>query len=510
MSRAVEAAREVVERLLGLGAAEAVLAPGSRSGPLALALHAADAQGLIRLHVRVDEREAGFLALGLAKGSGRPVPVVTTSGTAVANLHPAMLEARHARVPVIAITADRPGQLRGTGANQTTEQRGIFPGIRFVEAAAELAGLDAPQHLNLELDEPLVEAVEWDFSRGPFEGARSSRRLRDRVRLGPGPLMVVVAGDGAAEGDPHPERWGYPVFAEPSSGLRDENAIAAYRLLLGGHPLAERIERVVCLGHPTLSRPVSGLLARADLDIVHVGDKSTFPGEAAHVRFVESVEVTGTGDPAWLAAWRRADRRARAAIRAQASDPLRLAATVWQAAAGGTLVVGSSSVVRDLDLIAAGAPPARVIANRGLAGIDGMLSTAIGAALAAGRPAFALVGDLTFCHGANGLLIGPGEPRPDLTIVVASDDGGAIFSLLEQGDPAYADAFERIYATPTGTDLAALCRAHGVPHRRVAVADLPAALDRPRGLSVVEVPLDRRTRRSDARRLAAAVRETYP
>ncbi len=166
---AVGVARRLVNALLGWKVTDAVLAPGSRSGPLALAFAAADEQGLIRLHVRVDEREAGFLALGLAKASHRLVPVITTSGTAVANLHPAMLEAKHANVPVLAVTADRPARLRGTGANQTTDQREIFPGIPFIDRVKQLDG--GPAHLNLELDEPLIEPIDWDFQ------PRGRRRL---------------------------------------------------------------------------------------------------------------------------------------------------------------------------------------------------------------------------------------------------------------------------------------------------------------------------------------------
>lgn len=507
---AVEAARHLVERLLGLGATEAVLAPGSRSGPLALALHAADAQGLLRLHVRVDEREAGFLALGMSKATGRLVPVVTTSGTAVANLHPAMLEAWHTGARVVAVTADRPARMRGTGANQTTDQRQIFPRVRFVDSVAGLTSGSGPVHLNLELDEPLVEQVAWTFHAEQVASPQAMPAPGERLTAGP--RTVVVAGDGAGPAARRiADAGGWPLLAEPSSGVRDERAIGAYRLLLASHPLAERIERVVSCGHPTLSRPVTGLLLRDDVEVVHVGGPHTFPGPAGtNVRFVEWVDVDEADDTDWFDAWGEADRVARSAIDTLAPPAHRLAEAVWQASAGGVLVVGSSSVVRDLDLVAPGPAPDVVVANRGLAGIDGTVSTAVGVALATARPTTALMGDLTFLHGANGLLIGPHEPRPDLRVVVASDDGGAIFSLLEQGDAAYAPSFERIYGTPTGTDLAALCRAHGVGHEIVAVDDLASALATPpAGLWVVEVPLDRTTRRADATAVAAAVRAAF-
>lgn len=513
-----ETARRLVRGLHQFGVREAVLAPGSRSGPLALALAAADAEGLLRLHVRIDEREAAFLALGMAKASHRPVPVVTTSGTAVANLHPAMLEALHARVQLIAITADRPGRLRDTGANQTTDQRAIFPGVRFVDDPSDLISLmarDRPGHLNLELDEPLLEPVTTPVDVGPaatYEHGSSTRRPLD---LPQGPRTVVVAGDDARQ----PARIlardaGWPLLAEPSSGSRNGEALVAYRLLLQHSPLADRVERVVSFGHATLSRPVTRLLARTDIPIIHVGDQSTFPVPAGpNVTFTSAVMSPEPGDATWLADWLAADETATTAIDGLISGtPYEVAQAVNEGVPPeGLLFVGSSSPVRDLDLVARPYTVGErrlIIANRGLAGIDGVLSTAIGAALA--RPssrAIAYVGDLTFLHGSNGLLIGPGEPRPDLTIVVASDDGGSIFSTLEQGAPEYAPSFERVFATPTGADIGALCAGYGVVHRLLSPGELPAALaEDVAGIRVLEVPVDRTGRRDLDARIAAAVR----
>lgn len=508
--RAVEVAQRLVGLLLGRGVTDVVLSPGSRSGPLALALYAADRQRLMRLHVRVDEREAAFLALGLAKASQRPVPVVTTSGTAVANLHPAMLEALHARVPVLAVTADRPGRLRGTGANQTTDQRAIFPRVPYADDLDQLSRVwsQGPAHLNLELDEPLVEPISWEFAP---EARQVDVAPRVLTRLPAGPGTVVVAGDDSGpQAAELAERAGWPLLADPSSGARfGPNALTAYRLLLAQESLVDAVERVVSFGHATLSRPVTRLLSRTDVDIVHVGDQTTFPGPAtANVRFVEGVEAEAADDAAWLAAWQEADERVVAAL--PDAPVFDVARAVWEAVGDdGLLYVGSSNPVRDLDLVARPASGDRlVLANRGLAGIDGVPASAIGAALARPeRRALAYLGDLTFLHGSNGLLIGPSEPRPDLTIVVASDDGGSIFSTLEQGAPEYADAFERVYATPTGADLAALCAGYRVPHRRVAPADVAAALAEPgEGVSVLEVPLPRHDRRALAEACARAAR----
>lgn len=520
-------ARDVVVRLLSMGVTDVVVAPGSRSGPLARALVAADGQQLIRLHVRVDEREAAFLALGMAKVSRRATPVVTTSGTAAANLHPAMLEALHAHVPLVAITADRPGRLRGTGANQTTIQPGIFPGIGTVADIDDIdVAVSTPQHLNLELDEPLTEPVAWDF---PTDAVLepSDADPPPATRLEPGPRTVVVAGDAqsrwsgpqarllAAEAD-------WPLFAEPSSGARTGSALTSYRLLLSHRALADRIERVVSFGHPTLSRAVTSLLSR-DVEIVHVGDQRSFPVPVgANVTFVEAVEYAGgtreTDDAGWLADWQKADAAVTGAVAAladawPAAEPLRVARDVWEAVTpNGLLVVGSSNPIRDLDLIGRPFAPGqkrKVIANRGLAGIDGVVSTAVGAALA--RPssrALAFMGDLTFLHGSNGLMMGATEPRPDLTIVIANDDGGGIFSVLEQGAPEFADSFERVFGTPVGANLAQLSASFGVSHERVSPGNVAEALATPRsGVHVLEVPIPRDSRRELSDRLTAIAAE---
>jgi 2-succinyl-5-enolpyruvyl-6-hydroxy-3-cyclohexene-1-carboxylate synthase len=512
---ATATAQELIRALLAKSVTDAVLSPGSRSGPLALALAAADGQGLVRLHVRIDEREAGFLALGIAKASRRLVPVVTTSGTAVANLHPAMLEAKHAGVPVLAVTADRPARLRATGANQTTDQREIFPGIPFVDRVNAITG--GPAHLNLELDEPLVEPIDWELtterSGTPFGWSEEMRT----EHLAPGPRTVVVAGDDSRQWARRTaEDHGWPLLAEPSSGSRNGEALVAYRMLLAHSPLADQIQRVVSFGHATLSRPVTQLLSRTDLEIFHVGDQSTYPVPAGpNVQFVSTETVdSAPDDGSWLAAWRDADATAVAAIDAEldGTTPYDVARSINAAVPPeGLLFVGSSSPIRDLDLMARPYPVGErrlIIANRGLAGIDGVLSSAIGAALArTSSRSIAYVGDLTFLHGSNGLLIGPGEPRPDLTIVVANDDGGSIFSTLEQGAPEYAATFERVYATPTGADIAALCTAYGVPHRRVEPTDLAAALEEQvTGIRVLEVPVDRAGRRELTARIGAAVR----
>jgi 2-succinyl-5-enolpyruvyl-6-hydroxy-3-cyclohexene-1-carboxylate synthase len=585
---APQAARLLVQELAAHGVRDVVLAPGSRSAPLAYALAEAalpDADRpagapALRLHVRVDERSAGFLALGLARaatvdGEPRPVAVVTTSGTAVANLHPAVLEAHHAGVPLLLLTADRPHELRGTGANQTTVQPGIFgpatrleadvpapagrPGedrdLRHLVSRAVAAALGSrtgdpgPVHLDLAYREPLVPGAEpW-----PSAGATTPPgrvvvvpRATGDVPAGDGPAghdvparadlpgpVVVVAGDGAG---PDARRLavaaGWPLLAEPSSGARGgPEAPAAYRMLLGDTALGGRVRSVVLLGRPTLSRPVSALLARDDVDLTVVAPLgSGWPdaGRAADrvLPAVPAAWLTGPADdPAWLAAWQRADAAAGRALdglldAGPADPPTRstppltgpraVRAVADACLPSDVLVVGSSNPVRDLDLVARWSEPPVVLANRGLAGIDGMVSTAAGVALGLPRRRVrALLGDLTFLHDAGGLLRLTTEPEVDLQLVVLNDAGGSIFATLEHGAPERARTFERVFGTPHAVDVAALCAGYGVRHVRVSdVPALAAALAAPGpGTSVVEVRVDRADRRGLGERLAAAVRD---
>lgn len=529
MNPSTALARSVVTALRGAGVREAVLSPGSRNAPLSFALHDAARAGGLRLHTRIDERTAGFVALGLGKVAGRPAAVVCTSGTAVANLLPAVVEASHAGVPLVVVTGDRPARLRGTGANQTTDQVGIFGEFAptLDVAAADLDELLAflrthgearPVHLNVQLDDPLLpDDGGWDGGDVPEPAVTLAGPAAERLVLAPGPRTVVVAGDDA--GPPArvlAEKAGWPLLAEPSSGCRTGDAVVrTYRLLLGGE-LGSRIERVVVFGHPTLSRPVSRLLARDDVEVVSARPRGRWPGRPFPVaREADQVDVDGADDRDWLEAWREADRAtSRDLDRLLAAEPdltpHEVAGAVSRALPRrGLLVVGASNPIRDLDLMVARYEVGgrrKVIANRGLAGIDGTVSTAIGAAL--GRPqssrALALMGDVTFLHDTTGLFLGPREQRPDLTIVVVNDDGGSIFATLEQGAPEHADRFDTLFGTPHGVDLASLCAAARVPHLRVgSLPELEQALAMPNGgIEVVEA----RVRRDNRRELDEKIR----
>jgi len=514
----------LVNQLVERGLTHAVLCPGSRNAPLSFAL-AADER--IALHTRIDERTAAFLALGIAKGSHRPAAVVTTSGTAAANLHPAVLEAAHAGVPLVAVTADRPARLRGTGANQTTDQTRLYgDAASFVDLtsptddALDAAWLpDGPIHLNCQFDDPLLPEPDsperTDPSHPRVEGPNAPdypwRRFEgvEPVQLDPGPRTVVIAGDDA--GPPArtlAEKARWPLLAEPSSGSRTgANPIRTYRLLLGTE-LGERVERAIVFGHPTLSRPVAELLSRPDVEVVSVRAQGRWPDRPFPVSAEHDAVSSEPGDQGWLSEWWQADRvlsnRVDAFVAEQPGLTPYDVASVVNAAnpPGGLLFVGASNPIRDLDLMATAHPVGErrmVLANRGLAGIDGTLSSAIGAAL--GRPhssrAIAYVGDVTFLHDCNALVLGPREARPDLTIVVANDDGGSIFATLEQGGPEHAGSYELLFGTPHGVDLSSVCSSTRTPHWRVSDrTELEHALASPNGgIEVIEALIRRDNRR---------------
>jgi 2-succinyl-5-enolpyruvyl-6-hydroxy-3-cyclohexene-1-carboxylate synthase len=538
VGNATACARVIIEEMIARGVRDVVLAPGSRSAPLAYECFEADRIGLLRLHVRVDERTAAFLALGLAKGSGAPAAVLTTSGTATANLHPAVLEAWHAHVPLIVITASRPRALVNTGSNQTADQDQLFG--RHVRAYAGLADevldhrtwrfemtrimtaatglrsrMPGPVQLNVEFSEPLLPAESAWPPPAPELVITASQNPAEPRALPDGAQTLIIAGDcppetGAAIAE-LAEQVQVPLMAEPSSNARRGGAaLSTYRLLLSS-TLAEEIERVVVFGRPTLSRPVSRLLARDDLELVVVSAYADWidPGRAASL-VTDAVRLP-LGDRDWFEVWRNADRTVRERLDALlGTQPYftgpALAATVWSSlGADDVLFAGSSSPVRDLDLAPIKPASPLVYANRGLSGIDGNVSTAAGIALALDRPTHALLGDLTTLHDATGLIIGSSEPRPDLRLVVANDDGGSLFATLEQGEPAHMGAFERLFGTPQGVHFEALAAAAGIGYRQAETADELAEIlaEPPAGVALVEAVIDRARRRTLDREITA-------
>ncbi|MFB7250193.1 2-succinyl-5-enolpyruvyl-6-hydroxy-3-cyclohexene-1-carboxylic-acid synthase [Microbacterium sp. NPDC056234] len=561
-SPATQAAASLIASIVAHGVRDVVLSPGSRSQALALAATHFAGHGALRVHVRIDERVAGFTALGIAREQRTPVAVICTSGTAVANLLPATMEAFHAGVPLLLLTADRPPELRGVGANQATIQPGMFEpfarlsvdapvpgddggfdwaalGERAVSialgevdsstraATAPIMGVAGPVHLNLPSREPLSAALSSSVTATPGSTPRTAPMPPLTVHHGPRTLVVAGADAGTeAEAVAHAGAW--PLVAEIVSGARfGRNLVHGYRELLRDESLGGRIERVIVFGHPTLSREVTALLRRADLEIVAVRSG----GEALNLnrRTTPAASVVvahGETDRAWLGAWRAASTAASIDLTDQAPDtegllsadaatrrdavsaelaalrrPLDralLADAVWRATwPHDRLLFGSSRLVRVADAVLAG-KKVPVHANRGLAGIDGTIATAMGVAIAsqaAGAPGTTrvLLGDLTLLHDVGSLLLPPDEVEPRLQVIVGNDGGGTIFDSLEVASEAPDADLDRAFYTPHMVALEHLARAYGWEYQRVTTRSaLDQALTSPvGGRQLIEVPLAR-------------------
>jgi 2-succinyl-5-enolpyruvyl-6-hydroxy-3-cyclohexene-1-carboxylate synthase len=556
-------ARTLVDEWARAGVTHACLAPGSRSAPLALAL-AGD--GRLRLEVFHDERSAAFFALGIGKASGRPAVLLCTSGTAAANFHPAVLEAHHARVPMLVCTADRPPELRDTGAGQTVDQVGLYgravrwfhePGApedrpdanahwraTAARSVAAAGGPPAgPVHLNLAFREPLVptgaplvdtpgrpDGRPWTVTRpgvrapDPVDVADLAARARATPRglivagWGSGASAATVAGFAAAAG--------WPVLADPIAGVRSgPHAVSAYEALLRAPGFADayRPDVVLRLGAPPTSKVLTNWLdAGTEQIVVDPDDAWLDPRRGATARLVADPEPllaavmdvldAGPASDPWLEGWRAAEATARAALDELLDgwvEPFegRVARDVVDCLPpGAALVVASSMPVRDVESFARPRDGLRFLANRGVNGIDGFVSSVLGIAAVHDGPTAALLGDVCLLHDANG-LVGAAARDVDATYVVLDNDGGGIFSFLPQAE--LPDHFEVLFGTPHGLDLAALVAAHGVAVERVEkAADVAPAVQASiaaGGVRVVLVPTDRATNVTRHRDAWAAV-----
>ncbi len=518
----------LVDEWVGLGVTDAVICPGSRSTPLAVAL-----AERLRTHVRLDERSAAFFALGLAMATGRPPIICVTSGTAAVELHPAVVEAHHARVPLIVCTADRPPELHGTGAPQTIDQDGLYAGtVRWATAPgvpstgqegtwrplavrAFTESTDGPKgpgpvHLNLAFREPLTGTAGVLPGRpGPrivVPGAAAAAIETGEPLGGRG---IIVVG-GLTPEPPQPDRvralaegLRWPVMADPRSRSRFVGTIAAADSIVRTHPPLP--ETVVVIGTPWLSKALSEYVseaAAAGARVVAVDpwrqwadpqraatEFSFCPAEAWLTAALESASPC---DPEWLGSWQLWEERAQAAITAVLGSDLnepQVARAVHRYAAesDATLVVSASMPMRDLEWFApAQTSPPRVLANRGVNGIDGVVSTALGVAASSepGCRTVALLGDLAFLHDVSGLVNLPDVP---CTFVVVDNGGGGIFSFLPQAGAIDPGQFERLFGTPPTSDVGAVARGFGLPvHEVTALPQLEPALAAP-GPALVRV-----------------------
>lgn len=601
-------ARAVVAALVEAGVKRVVISPGSRNAPLTYALSDAAQAGYLQLRVVVDERSAAFVALGasrsdwLHEGLARPAVAVMTSGSAVANAHPAVVEADAAGVPLIILSADRPHALVNTGASQTTVQTGIFGAAtryqadlgdtnasgavanqvrRAVAAASGRLSLDpGPVHLNVRLAPPLAPAAPWQVphlepkthwlrARKPLEEQLNGVTVSQvgcRLGLDPARRGVIVVGDNDDAELAHfaaalAHAWGWPLLAEPTSLVRtNANAVAAYSALLAGGDgsasgdgaqLSQEIEQLLVVGRPTLTRPIGALLAREDIYQVVLTNRarwSDVSGQAAYVTTLEQAlsslntpdvsagaeagaDADAGGDasasadagagagvgknapsPLWLQRWLQAGQQQLNAT--SVTKAARMALTTWQATSqykshsqstaihsdslesSVTLMAASSMTIRYLD---AGLPagkqlkkmPGPVVANRGLAGIDGTISTAVGLAWASGQPVRVIIGDLAAAHDLTGLVKAVTETEVDLQVIVLDDHGGKIFSGLEYGASELSNYFPRFFATAQQVDFAQAAAAFGAHVDVIDDVDgLQSLLSKPiAGRSLVHVKL---------------------
>lgn len=515
------------------GVRHAVVAPGSRSTPLALALAERDE---LEVHVVHDERVAAFVALGIGL-DGIPAVLVCTSGTAPVNFHPAVVEAGLSGIPMIVATADRPPELRGVGAPQTIDQLDLYGrSVRWFHDAPVPDEADpsswrplaqrvvttaaaGPVHLNLPFREPLVgNAGELPTTIGPplpvpttmvVGGPLDPGFDRQRGVIVAGGRSGVPAADVAALAD----QLGWPVLADPCSGLRGTpNAITAFDSLVRVDEFANAHapELVVRVGRAPASKALSQWVARVGAPLLQVGGPGVVDPDRNVTTFCsldDLATLTGAANTPWMARWRHADDRAEAAIDRALVDlglgEPATARTVARAArdVGAELVASSSMPIRDVEWF--GGDVVDVHANRGANGIDGVMSTAVGRAVG-GRTVFVLVGDIAFVHDSNA-LVALGSRELDLRIVVVDNAGGGIFNFLPQATSLTRDRFEQLFGTPHGTDVVELASAHGIDAATVSTADELSARIAVAGLSITRVVTDREQNVRDHETIQRAV-----
>lgn len=489
-------ARAIVEWLLAAGVDNVVIAPGSRSAPLSYAFAQAQSAGKLRIHVRIDERDAGFLALGISKASGKPVPVVVTSGTAVANLLPAVVEGFYSGVELVVVSADRPAIQRNRRSPQTISQATLFGNYaRGVDLAvdadvpSELAQLfvetqhKQPLHINAQFDLPLMpDDVDWKPTAGQYEipirEIQSTTIEREVPSRG-----LIIAGDinnatAAKEISGLASELGWPIVWEPTANVHQSPHALSHGVLLINHlPTPECIVTVGAVG---LSRVVLAALKKTPMHIaVHLssdGPEAADPVGTAQEILDAVPNFTTSKDDEWLQIWKSADDKAadivKQALSAKTLTGQRVAVDVWNhAGEADQLFIAASWPVRHLEAYAPTRTGVRTLGNRGANGIDGLISTAWGCALTHAQRTYLLIGDIAFLHDASGLNVADDEVKPNLTIVVSDNDGSGIFGQLEQGAPQYAQHYERVFGTPHGKDLWVIAESYGIPAQRVTTTD---------------------------------------
>jgi len=505
-------ARVIVRQIIEAGITDVVISPGSRNAPLSLAFYAAAQEKLITIHVRIDERTAAFFALGIIKATGRPVPIVCTSGTAVANYHPAVLEAHHTNLPLLVLTADRPAMLRKTGANQTTEQARIFG--KAVRYFADVDGpvypmelpLDSlrvgPVHLNLQFDEPLLPDTDATWLSEIQINAKNfvSRKKPGTLRLVGARGVVVVGHDRGGltveEIQSFIKVLGWPIIAEDP--LSFPEAIAHASIFLTSPEIRSTLipQSVLVIGRTTLSRSINAFIKSSP--IMYVVDQRIATVDTNRVAdrlFTELPILQGViHSDEWLAKWEKISERARKLV--QSLDGWNEAVIARSIAAaipvGSALFLSSSRPIRDIEGFAAPRDGVTTYANRGLAGIDGNISTALGIAYSH-NSTIAVLGDLSFLHDLTGLMA---KEEINCRFIVINNDGGGIFSTLPQRGVA---GFESVFGTPHGLNPAAIAAAMGINAKQItSINELITEVAQPvKGISVVVCDVPNRESNAD-------------
>jgi 2-succinyl-5-enolpyruvyl-6-hydroxy-3-cyclohexene-1-carboxylate synthase len=513
MNNSTSLARVIVRQIIEAGITDVVVSPGSRNAPLSLAFFSASKRGLIKLHVRIDERTAAFFALGIIKATGRPVPIVCTSGTAVANFHPAVLEASHTNAPLLVLTADRPAILRKTGANQTTEQARIYG--KAVRYFADIDGpvfpmelpfdslRSGPVHLNVQFDEPMLpdDSDKWldeiVISAKVFENRAKPSTLKSDSNRG---VLVIGHDRGGLSVESvrkFAKELGWPIIAEDPLSFPDAIAHASIFLTSSQIRAALIPQTAIVIGRTTLSRSINAFLKLAPTQVVIDPRMATVDSDRhADKRFTQlPVLNTHKASPEWLEQWDKYALRCAKSIDAltgftEAVIAKEIAANLPE---GSTLFVSSSRPIRDLEGFATPRSGVTTHANRGLAGIDGNISTALGIALAS-KQTFAVLGDLSFLHDLTGLIH---REEINCTFIVINNDGGGIFSTLPQRG---VDGFESVFGTPHGLDPAAIAKAMGISATTISSVDeLKKTLKAPvKGISIVVANVPSRDENADS------------
>ena len=537
----VQTAQLVVQQLINTGVEFVALSPGSRNGPISLALVEAEKQGLISLHVRIDERSAAFLALGSAIKSGKPAAVLTTSGTAVANVFPAIIEAKYAGIPFIVLTADRPATFQGTGANQVIAQREIFGNYvsRSIEIASESLAIEtasareairdrinsvftaatrnrAPVHLNIALAEPLVPSVEYVFEH--------KKILQNETVINPENIStellsrkgLIVAGGTNVEYLNYAQELGnaldWPVVVEPPHQCVGTGMVSNAPALLSLNSVNLKPEVVLTVGRVGLSRQVNDLIKKGNL-VISCAVPSIITNSAAKQRISGLFRIPAKqSNKTWKQTWQEAGKIAHSIVQQLLKENSKMSALhvvdclMKSLPKNSHIHLASSLAARDFELLTSpetNSPfsngEVSVSMNRGVNGIDGVISTAMGTALSSKLPTFAMLGDIAALHDLSSFVIPTLEKKPNITFIVNDNNGGGIFNLLEQSE---VEDFERVFGTPTDINLVEVFKSLGAEVKLITkIDDLATNLNVPNGLKVLVVKIQSRKAEADLRKL---------